>query len=404
MNGRKEIKRFSRREMKILVALTYYRPHTSGLTIYAERLAKAFVAHGHQVTILTSQYEKHLPREEYLEGVRIVRAPVFFRISKGVVMPTFGFLATKLVLESNVIQLHLPQLDAAGLAIRGRIFGKPTVITYHCDLQMPNGFLSWMANQGINLMNNLACLFTHRIIAYTEDYASHSKLLIRFSKKIKIINPPVELPTIPEKNVSQFIKNHNPLDRHPIIGMAARFATEKGVEVLLGALEEVITDFPNAQAWFAGPYKNIIGEEKYYEKLIPRISSLEKNGNWSFLGLLNPDQMVAFYKAIDMLVIPSLNSTESFGLVQIEAMLNGKPTIASDLPGVRQPVLKHHSGKIIPIGNSTALADAIRDIILKQEDWQINMKDLKRIYSPNTVSAEYEKLFLEIQKEMELQT
>ena len=44
--------------MRILSVLTYYRPHTSGLTIYAERLAKALVKRGHQVTVLTSRYLK----------------------------------------------------------------------------------------------------------------------------------------------------------------------------------------------------------------------------------------------------------------------------------------------------------------------------------------------------------
>ena len=110
--------------MKILIELTYYRPHTSGLTIYAERLAKALVKRGHSVTVLTSRYENSLPKNEIRDGVRIVRAPVLFRISKGVIMPTFGFLATKLALENDVIHLHLPQFDAAGLAIKRQIIQK----------------------------------------------------------------------------------------------------------------------------------------------------------------------------------------------------------------------------------------------------------------------------------------
>ena len=81
--------------MKILTVLTYYRPHTSGLTIYVERLTKSLVQLGHEVTVLTSQYEKDLPREEVQDGVRIVRAPVLFRVSKGVIMPAFGWLAWK---------------------------------------------------------------------------------------------------------------------------------------------------------------------------------------------------------------------------------------------------------------------------------------------------------------------
>ena len=53
--------------MKILTVLTYYRPHTSGLTIYAERLARAFARRGHQVTVMTTQYDPSLLLEETLD-------------------------------------------------------------------------------------------------------------------------------------------------------------------------------------------------------------------------------------------------------------------------------------------------------------------------------------------------
>ncbi len=52
-------------------------------------------------------------------------------------MPTFGWLANRMVLETDAIQLHLPQFDAAGVALRGRLLKKPTLITYHCDLFCP---------------------------------------------------------------------------------------------------------------------------------------------------------------------------------------------------------------------------------------------------------------------------
>ena len=348
--------------MKILIELTYYRPHTSGLTIYAERLAKALVKRGHSVTVLTSRYENNLPKNEIKDGVRIVRAPVLFRISKGVIMPTFGFLATKLALENDVIHLHLPQFDAAGLAIRGRLFRKPTVITYHCDLQMPKGILNWFANQAVHIMNFTACLFADKIVTYTQDYADHSLLLRRFSKKIRIIDPPVELPKANPQDIRNFQLVHNPQNHHPIIGIAARFASEKGIEVLISAMEKITKELPQAEVWFAGPYKNILGEEDYFQRLQPKIIDLEKTGNWKFLGLLNPEEMAAFYPNLDMLTIPSLNSTEAFGLVQIEAMMNGKPSIASDLPGVRQPVIRHKMGKVIPIGDADALARSVIEI------------------------------------------
>ena len=61
--------------MKILVGLTYYKPYISGLTIYAARVAEAWARAGHEVTVLTSQHLPDLPREEVLNGVRVVREP-----------------------------------------------------------------------------------------------------------------------------------------------------------------------------------------------------------------------------------------------------------------------------------------------------------------------------------------
>jgi hypothetical protein len=113
--------------MRILTVLTYYRPHTSGLTIYAERLAEAFAQRGHQVTVLTSRFDSSTPLEETVNGVKIVRAPVVMRVSKGVIMPTFGWLAWKYVAENDVVQMHLPQFDAPGFAARAfaREIGDP---------------------------------------------------------------------------------------------------------------------------------------------------------------------------------------------------------------------------------------------------------------------------------------
>ena len=386
--------------MRILIVLTYYRPHTSGLTIYAERLAKAFVKRGHQVTILTSQYDKSLPREEMDEGVRIVRAPVLFRISKGVIMPTIGWIVNKLVLEHDVIQLHLPQFDAAGISFRGRVLKKPTVTTYHCDLLMPPGLLNKAANLAIHFMNNLTERFTHRIVTYTQDYADHSPYVRNFRDKLRVILPPVVLPEVIDNDVEDFRKETNPDNRGPVIGMAARFATEKGVEILLNAMPRVLERYPNAMVQFAGPYQNIIGEEPYFERLYPKIKEYQENGSWKFLGTLDPATMVGFYRNIDVLVMSSLNSTEAFGLVQIEAMINGTPSIASNLPGVRQPVRMHGMGKVFPIGDSDALAKDILDVVGNPEAFQRDPQEIASHYVPDQVAAEYENLFEELLKEL----
>ncbi|MBV6395388.1 MAG: 2-deoxystreptamine N-acetyl-D-glucosaminyltransferase [Anaerolineales bacterium] len=382
--------------MKILTVLTYYRPHTSGLTIYAERLARAFVKRGHEVTVMTTQYDKSLPREETLDGVRIIRIPVAFRVSKGVIAPTFGWVATQLVAQHDVVQLHLPQFDAPGVALRARLFGKPAVLTYHCDLDLPSGFFNRVVNSVVHFQNNMAGLLSNHIVTYTQDYADNSPFLSRYASKLTPILPPVELPTPAPGAVESFAKKYGTPTRRPVIGMATRFASEKGIEVLLEALPKVIEKYPNAQVLFAGQYLNVMGEHAYLERLRPAIQRYEASGNWQFTGLLDPLQMAAYYPNLDVLVVPSLNSTEAFGLVQIEAMMNDVPCIASALPGVRRPAQMHNMGEIVPIGDSSALADALLKVLGNRSNYKSDPAELKRTYDPDSVAVEYEKLFAKL--------
>ena len=382
--------------MKILIALTYYRPHISGLTIYAERLAKAFAHRGHQVTVLTSQYQKHLPKNEIVDGVEVVRVPVWFRLSKGVIMPSIGWIATRLIREADAVQLHLPQFDAAGLALRGRLFKKPTLLTYHCDLELPPGLFNRLANLAVHFMNNLAARFAHGIITYTQDYADHSPFLTQFLNKVHIISPPVELLLANPGEIEAFQLKNNPKKQYPVIGMAARFASEKGVEVLLKALPIILQAFPHALVLFARPTVKVMGEEPYFEKLKSSIEQFTLHGHWTFLDGLTPEQMASYYPNIDVFVVPSLNSTESFGLVQIEAMMNGIPVVSADLPGVRQPVKVHQMGEVTPVGDPESLADAVIRVFKDKNRKSIGRGEIERIYRPDTIAAEYEKLFMEI--------
>jgi glycosyltransferase involved in cell wall biosynthesis len=385
--------------VKVLIVLTYYRPHTSGLTIYAERLAKGLVARGHEVTVMTSHTHvaRSHPVDVMEDGVRVVRVPVLFRISKGVIMPTFGLWATRLVLEHDVVCLHLPQFDAAGVAARGRLFGKPTTLTYHCDLTLPPGLFNRVVNKVVHVMNRWAGRLTDRVVAYTEDFAEHSPYLQTFSSKIETIPPPVELPEVGEGAIAAFRKMHNLDQSGPVIGMAARLAAEKGVEVLLRALPRVLEVYPEARVLFAGQYRDVMGEEAYAERLAPLFRKYEDC--WSFLGVLRPMQMAAFYPNLAVIVVPSLNSTESFGLVQVEAMLCGTPSIASNLPGVRQPVEQTGMGEVVPIGDSQALAEAILRVVGDPDVYVRPREAIAERWSTARTAAEYEALFKRLLKE-----
>ncbi len=375
--------------MRILCALTYYRPYISGLTIYVQRLATALARRGHAVTVLTSQYDPSLPLTEWMDGVRVVRAPVAARVSKGVIMPTFGWLATSLALQHDAMSLHLPQFDAPGLALRGRLLRQPVVLTYHSDLQLPFSMLNTVANRVVDVANLAAGALATRIVAYTQDFADHSPYLRRFREKIVVIPPPVEVAEATPDEIAAFRERWNL--RGPVIGMAARLAAEKGVEVLLKALPRILAVYPEARVLFAGPHENVLGEEAYARRLAPEFARFSRH--WTFLGTLGPREMAAFFPNLDVIVVPSLNSTETFGLVQVEAMLCGTPSIASALPGVRQPVHQTGMGEVVPVGDSEALAAAILRVIELRERYVRPRAEIAAKFSTERTAAAYEQLF-----------
>jgi glycosyltransferase involved in cell wall biosynthesis len=376
------------------MVLTYYHPHVSGLTIYVKRLATTLARHGHQVTVLTSRYDDALPAEETVEGVHVVRAPVLFRLSKGVIMPAFPFLAWRLIRQHDVVSVHLPQFEASLLGLWGRLARRPVVLTYHCDLQLPKGWFNRVVDKVVFVSNYLAGRLAQAAVAYTQDFAQHSHFLSRFLHKVHVIPPPVIMPEPDPEVVEAYLAEHDLKDR-PVVGMAARLATEKGVEVLIEAMPRLLQAFPRLKVLFAGQYEDVMGEESYYQRLMPMIQELGTE-HWEFLGVLSQEQMPAFYAACDVLVVPSLNSTESFGLVQVEAMLCGTPSIASNLPGVRQPPRMTGMGEVTPIGDSAALAEAIIRIIRQPGDYARPRDAIADTFSLERTVAGYEALFEEL--------
>jgi glycosyltransferase involved in cell wall biosynthesis len=233
------------------------------------------------------------------------------------------------------------------------------------------------------------------IVAYTDDFATHSPFLSRFRKKVEIIPPPVEIPDTTEADIQSFKQRYNLTG--PVIGMAARLAAEKGVEVLLDALPRIIAQYPDARVLFAGPFEQVLGEEAYARRLAPLFEKYANN--WTFLGTLSQRELATFFHVCDVVTVPSLNSTESFGLVQVEAMLCGTPSIASNLPGVRQPPTQTGMGLVVPIGDAPALGDAILTILADPQRFQRSRDEISARYSTDRTVREYEALFERLSKE-----
>ena len=376
--------------MRILLSLTYYRPHVSGLTIYVERLAKALASRGHQVTVLTSRHDPSLPVDEVIDNVRVVRVPVLASLGKGPIMPRFGPVAAQLVRSHEVISLHLPQVESTLVAGLARAAGKPVVLTYHCDLDLPPGRINGAINGAVNLANHITGRLSDAVVAYTDDYADHSPFLRSFRSKREVIGPPMVMNAPSPAAVDSFRRTHR-LGEGPVLGYASRFATEKGIEYTIDAAPALIEQYPGLRIIFAGPYRQVIGEDDYRARLEPAIGEL--GDHWRFLGTLKPDQLPAFYGSLDLLLMTSVNSTESFGLVQVEAMLCGTPVVATNLPGVRQPVLTTGMGEIVEIADSVSLVQGIQKVLADRAAYVRPREEISAMYDMAVTVSKYEALF-----------
>jgi glycosyltransferase involved in cell wall biosynthesis len=372
------------------MALQYYVPHRTGLTLHVQRVAEALAERGHEVTVLTARYEQGLPRDELvINGVRVIRLWAPLRISRGMVMPAYPEAAWKLVKMHDVVSLHTPMLETQIFAAYTRLLRKGLVITHHGDLILPDGwlnrFIRWFTFQNFMLAGRAA----QHLIAYSQDYADHSYYVAPFRDKTTAVHPPIKIPPANPQRAEdlreQWLAGTNGTAR--LIGYGGRFVEEKRPDVLIRSLPVIHEEFPGTRIVFAGQWD--IQYEDFYERNLPLIEQYREH--LIFLGLLEDSQMVSdFYAAIDTLVLPS--DTECFGLVQVEAMHCGTPVIATDIPGARVVVQKTGMGQIVPPGDPQAMGEAVKQVLRSRADYVKPLSQIEEVFGLEKTIDGYERL------------
>ena len=306
-------------------------------------------------------------------------------------MPFFLIDAFRLSRGSDIVHIHLPQLEGSGVAIVSKLLRKPVVSTYHCDIELPRGALRFIFTPLIRVSHYLAGKLSDRVVVNTTEYGQSARLPARFHQKVLSVYPPIELPE-PEFTSAQFRSRYE-LGDGLLVGFVGRYAEEKGLDYLLTAVPLVRQLLPSVRFVLAGPTDSVPGE-RVHEWLQPKIDEL--GSAITHVGLLSDPDLTTFYQTIDALVLPSTNSTESFGMTQAEALLAGTPVVASDIPGVREVAHTTGMGLLVPPRDPAAIADAIVTVLREPKRFIRPPELIWDLFNPSRNSTFYEELFAQL--------
>lgn len=227
---------------------------------------------------------------------------------------------------------------------------RPLLLTYHCDMAVVGGVLSRVAVVGVRQSMRLALSRSKAVAVLSKDYAGSSPILTECKDKLVEIAAPNRFEgeaLLGETNRSQ--------TRSLRCGFVGRFVLEKGIDKIIEAAR-LLKDEP-FEFWLAGDYRDVAGGSIF--QLIKNDIE-ELGGKVRLLGRLSNEDLIEFYRSIDVLLLPSTNRFEAFGMVQMEAMTFGVTVVTSNMPGVRETVRKPKIGQLCEPNSAQSLVDAIR--------------------------------------------
>jgi glycosyltransferase involved in cell wall biosynthesis len=141
----------------------------------------------------------------------------------------------------------------------------------------------------------------------------------------------------------------------PLVGFVGRLVAEKGIVELLQAARQVLATLPDVQFVVIGP----IDSDKP-DALTPSVAHEYGVAEaFTFTGMQT--EMPELYALMDLFVLPS--HREGFPRAPMEASAMGVPCVVTDIRGCREAVEHNHNGLLVPLGEVSALAQAILDLL-----------------------------------------
>jgi glycosyltransferase involved in cell wall biosynthesis len=372
--------------MRIAHVICSFYPYKSGMGNSVASFARELLPFKHEVTVITPNFRS---REETVgdwNGVKILRLKPLLSIGSGAILPSI----IKELKNYDLVHLHYPFYGTAELVAIAKILNPrkiKLILHYHMDTR-GRGLKSLIYIGYRKFWLPLLLRLADEITCASLDYVKHSDIGAYYKKHYQ------KFTQVPFGVDLEHFKNCHPPDGLAnnilFVGALDRQHYFKGVDKLIEALPAVISAVPDATLTIVGrgdledAYRQMAQDARLGDKVI-------------FINDASDDALVEYYSQASLLVLPSINQSEAFGLVLLEAMACGKPVIAANLPGVRsvftkglhglrvQPGdVKDLSAKIIFILTHKTKADAMgsaaRTLVEKRYSWSVAGAKLNEIY------------------------
>ncbi|MDP3971374.1 MAG: glycosyltransferase family 4 protein [Candidatus Nanopelagicales bacterium] len=352
----------------LVVALSYYTPYVSGLTNVARDVAEFAARSGLSVAVVTSQHVTTAPRRQILNGVFVYREPVIAHLDRAVLSPRFLATTVRLGRRSRMLNLHMPLPEAGAIALLCP--STPLVLTYQCDPPEGMGGRNEMIRRMLDTSSRVAINRASIVVPSTLDYARHSRILKSVETDRLVPIPP---PT--KSRAGGCASYRETAGTH--VGFMGRITSEKGLDVLINAF---LTQADSTDRLLIAGEGEVLAGGPAKESAMRAADGDERV---RFLGHIPEHKVADFYASLDIFALPSTNSFEAFGIVQVEALLSGVPVIASDLPGVRVPVETTGGGRVVSPGDVAGLTRALRELRDQPPERAAVMVNANKAFSAN---------------------
>ncbi|MEA2065202.1 MAG: glycosyltransferase family 4 protein [Patescibacteria group bacterium] len=382
--------------MRIASITCVFPPYKGGIGNAALDNAEELKKQGAEIVIFTPR--AFLRNKKIPTLVRVNKMFPVFKYGNGAILAQL-FWKLK---NFDIIHLHYPFFGSAEIVWLLKKFNKTEaklIITYHMDV-IGNGLLGKFFQLHYKFLMPRILSSADKIIVSSFDYVEHSKIkniFKEYTNKFAEIPFSIDLDRFrPRQRPSSLIKKYRIKENEKIIlfvGRLDRAHYFKGVNFLIKAFYKLTQKTDNVRLIIVGD-----GDMKFeYQQTAFNFGLRD---NVIFTGEASNKDLTRFYNLSDIFVLPSIDKSEAFGIVLLEAMASGIPVIASNLPGVRSLVENGINGFLTEPKNADDLTEKMR-LILKNDELKKNMgingrKIAEKKYNPEIIGNKLNKLFFKL--------